>query len=103
MQEIAGLEIRVLSALRGLIIDVRCTLSFTSSATVPAHVDGTRGGPTRRPARGLLQAASSQRYMPNRQNLGEPAYLFQKMKRSDPKAVRQTTAASSSFSANQCF
>ena len=33
------------------------------------------------------------RGMPNRQNVGEPDYLFQSMKLSLPKAVRQITAA----------
>ena len=62
MHLIAGLEIRVLSALRGHFVDARWTLSFDSSATVPARLDGTRGGPARRPARGLVRSASSQRY-----------------------------------------
>ena len=57
-----GLGIRVLSALRGLFVDARWTFSLASCATVPAYFDGTRGGPARRPARGLVRSASSQRY-----------------------------------------
>ena len=55
---------------------------------------------------GLLESSCGRRRrrgMPNHQNVGEPAYLFQNTKRSYPKAVRQISAASSSFSANQCF
>ena len=36
----------------------------------------------------------------NCQNVGEPAYLFQNIKRSDPKAVRQIATASSSVCAS---
>ena len=52
---IAGLEIRVLSALRGFFIDARWTFSFASAATVPG--EGLHGS--------LLEGlwpASSQRY-----------------------------------------
>ena len=62
MHMIAGLEIRVVSALRSLFIDARWTFSFDSSATVPACLDDTREGPARRPARELVRPASSQRY-----------------------------------------
>ena len=62
MHVIAGLEVRVLSAHRGLLIDARWTFSFASSTTVPACFDGTRGGSARRPARGLVRPALSERY-----------------------------------------
>ena len=55
---------------------------------------------------GLLEGSCGRRRrrgMPNRQNVGEPAYLFQHMKRSYLKAERKLPAASSSFSASQCF
>ena len=61
MHVIDGVEIRALSALCGPFLVSRRTFSFASSATVPACLDGTRGGPARRPARGLVQPASSQR------------------------------------------
>ena len=62
MHVIAGLEIRVLSALGDLFIDARWTFLFASSATVPACLDLTRGrGPARSPARGLVWPASPQR------------------------------------------
>ena len=57
MHVIAGLEIRVLSALRDLFIDARWTFSFASSDTMPACFDLTRGGPARWPARGLVRSA----------------------------------------------
>ena len=61
MHVIAGLETRALSALRGRFIDARWTFSFASSATKPVCFDDTRGGPARRPSRGLVRPASSQR------------------------------------------
>ena len=64
------------------------------------------GRPARRPARGLVRPASSQRHTkPVKTSASPLAYLFQNMKRSYPKAERQITAASSSysFSVNQCF
>ena len=59
MHVIDGVEIRALSALCGPFLVSRRTFSFASSATVPACLDGTRGGPARRPA-GLVRPASSQ-------------------------------------------
>ena len=53
----AGLESRVLSALRGSFLDARRPFSFASSATGPACLDLTRAGPARRPARGLVRPA----------------------------------------------
>ena len=44
MHVIAELEIRVLSALRGLFINARWTFSFASSATMTTYFDGTREG-----------------------------------------------------------
>ena len=35
---------------------------FVYFSAVPAGLNGTRGGPARRPARGLVWPASSQRY-----------------------------------------
>ena len=52
-----GLEFRVLSALRDPFLDAGRTLSFASSATVPACLDLTWGGPTRWPARGPVRPA----------------------------------------------
>ena len=62
MHVLAGLEIRVLSALRGPFIGESWTFLAASFATVPAFFDGTRGRPARRPARGLVRPASLQRY-----------------------------------------
>ena len=69
MHVIAGLEIRVHSALRGLFYrsEVDLFVCFFR-VTVPACFDGTRGGSARRPARGLVWPGSS---MPK--NVGEPA------------------------------
>lgn len=86
MRVIACLEIRVLPALRGLFIDARWTFPYDYSATVPACLDGARRGP----AGGLLEGLGDRRRrrgVPNRQNVGEPAYLFQNMKRFYPKAA----------------
>ena len=44
MHVIAGLEVRELSALRGLLIDTKWTFPFASPATMPAGFNGTRGG-----------------------------------------------------------
>ena len=44
MHVIAGLEVRELSALRGLFIDTKWTFPFASPATMPAGFNGTRGG-----------------------------------------------------------
>ena len=59
MHVIAGLEIRVLSALRVIFIDARWTFSFASSANVPACLDGSRQAPARRQSASACTAACS--------------------------------------------
>ena len=59
---VEGVEIWVLSALRDPFLDSRWNFSLASSATVPTCLDGTAGGPARRPARRLVRSASSQSY-----------------------------------------
>ena len=105
MHVVAGLEIPALSALRGFLSTrggpVRLFLPppYLPASTSPG--EGLHGG--------LLEGSCGRRRrrgMPNLKNVGEPAYLFQNMKSSYPKPVRQITAASStycSFSTNQCF
>ena len=59
---IAPLDFRRLSALRGLSIDTRWAFPFPYSATAPACLKLTPGGPVRWPARGVVRPASAQKY-----------------------------------------
>ena len=63
----------MLSALRGLLIDMTWTFSLPAPATVPACLDRTRGGLSRWPARwpvpGFVPQASEQKYA-NFSNVG---------------------------------
>ena len=88
---VEGVGKRALSALRGPFLDSRWTFSFASSATVPACLDGTRIGPPRRPARGLVLPASSQMYMRNRLNVGTYGLAFEYlvMKRSSEDGMEK--------------
>ena len=85
------MEIRALSALRGPFLDSKRIVSFASSVTVPTYLDGTRIGPPRRPARGLVLPASSQMYMRNRLNVGTYGLAFEYlvMKRSSEDGMEK--------------
>ena len=105
MHVIAGLELLVnaLSASRPFYIQKRDGVLLL---ILPPPCPTALGAPGEGLNGGLLEGSRGRhrlRGMPNRQNVDEPAYLFQNMKRSYPKAVEQITAACSSFSANHCF
>ena len=60
MKGIAGREMRALCTLRGPFLDATRRVSFSSSVTVLACLDFTRGGPARWPARGLVRPGSAE-------------------------------------------
>lgn len=88
MRVIAGLVLRVLSALR---IDERWRFSFGSSTTVPACFDATREGSARWLTRGLVRPASAQKYVETVRTWAcacpPTVYIFRNMRLSNPEAV----------------
>lgn len=99
---IAGLEVRVLSALQAIISTLcghfRLLLPPPCPSATTAPEEGLPGG--------LLQGSCGRRRrrgLPIRQSIGKPTYLFQNMTHVFPKAMKRTRAARSSFSANWCF
>ena len=84
---ITGLEIHVLSALRGLSVKARWTFSFAS----PAPGEGLHGGPLK----GSCGPASSQRYAntAKRRRARLLVYLILNMKRSSRPPCRPSPGA----------
>lgn len=84
MRVVASLEFRGRSAIRGPLADARRTISVASSATVPACLDLTRGGPAQWPAREFVRPGRAQKYV--KLSRRRPAGLLKNMKPVFPEA-----------------